>query len=126
MKMMHFTGTLTQVDVVAQNIREYERRLRVNNSKDRRRKVLPPDQIKRNMNNISENSDLIGQYNLRTNNCEDFANYIRYGIKESDQISYYLSYKSDVLFHLLMVGFILAIVVIVIMAYLLYIYSHSA
>ena len=79
-------------------------------------KVLPPEQISHNMNNISENSDLIGQYSLWTNNCEDFANYIRYGIKGSDQISFYWSYKSDVLFHLLLVGFILALVVIFIMA----------
>ena len=105
--MMHFAGTLMQANVVVQDIRECNRRLRINNSKDLQKTMLSPHQIRRNICNIIENPSPIGQYNLLTNNCEDFANYIRYGIRESDQILYYMAYSGDVLFYLLLFGFLL-------------------
>ena len=116
--IMHFTGTsLSETTVEVQNIRSYDRKLRVNNLKDRQTKVLSPHQIRRNIYNINEDPSLIGKYNLLTNNCEDFVNFIRYGIRESDQISYYMEYISDVLiyymaysgdalFYLLLFGFL--------------------
>ena len=131
-KMMHFTGYTGIVEI--QNIREYGRRLRINNSRDQQNTVLSPHQIRLNIKNITDNPDLIGQYNLLTNNCEDIVNYIRYGMKESDQTVAYIHYIGDVLRYLLPPGSFMfawfigdlnvALVVLTILVYLKFFYQR--
>ena len=121
LNMIHFTGTI-QANVAVQDIRSYNRKLRVNNSKDRDKEMLSPHQIRRNIYSLSEDPSLSGEYSLLTNNCEDIANYIRYGKRESDQIVLCKACTSGVLFRLLLVAFILALVFIGMMACLIYFY----
>ncbi|XP_072024675.1 uncharacterized protein [Amphiura filiformis] len=74
--------------IIVDNITECDRKIRVNNKKDQSRNVtvLSENEIRRRIGCVERDQALIGQYNLFTNNCESFANYIRYGIKESDQV----------------------------------------
>ena len=74
------------VSIIVEPIEEFDRRLRINNKKDQEREVLSDYKIRENIQSVIDNPDLIGEYNLFLNNCEDFANYIRYGVKECDQL----------------------------------------
>ena len=74
------------VSIIVEPIKEFDRRLKVNNKKDRSREVLSDHQIRLNIQRFIEKPALIGEYNLLLNNCEDFANHIRYGVKECDQL----------------------------------------
>ncbi len=83
---MALQGAKGNATLHVEEIQQYERRIRVNNQKDRERNVLSDDQIRAQIQRVQQNKALVGEYNLITNNCEDLVNYIRYGVKESDQV----------------------------------------
>ena len=79
-------GAKGNATVKVEKLANYKRKIRVNNEKDKSRKVLTIEKIKENMRQVLDNPELVGQYNLIRNNCEHFANFIRYGFAESDQV----------------------------------------
>ena len=79
-------GAKGNAAVKVEKLANYERKIRVNNEKDKSCIVLAIEMITENMRQVLENPNLVGQYNLIKNNCEHFANFIRYGLKESDQV----------------------------------------
>ena len=72
--------------VKVEKLGNYKRKIRINNEKDESHKPNSSEQMEQNMSEMLDNPQLVGQYNVRKNNCEHFANHIRYNLKESDQV----------------------------------------
>ncbi|XP_072047999.1 uncharacterized protein [Amphiura filiformis] len=67
-------------------IANFQKKIRVNNSKDSKTQVLSEAEIRARIDAVRAVPSLMGPYDIASNNCEHFVNYIRYDKKESAQV----------------------------------------
>ncbi|XP_072048000.1 uncharacterized protein [Amphiura filiformis] len=67
-------------------IAEFPKKIKVDNSDDSFTKPLPETEIRKKIDGVMAVPDLMGPFDVVSNNCEHFVNCIRYGKKESRQV----------------------------------------